>query len=91
MDGTVPGYIFTAPYQCYQNTAIIYDMDGEVVWFGFGQTGAGNVHNFHVCQYNDTPTLCWIEGIQYLGYSAGSIYFADTDLKLTKSFQSLDG
>lgn len=36
-----PGYIFMAPYQATQNTAVIYDTNGEVVWYGFGSTGSG--------------------------------------------------
>lgn len=39
--GVTPGYIFTGIYQGYQNSAAIYDLNGEVVWFGFGSTGAG--------------------------------------------------
>lgn len=35
------GYIFMAPYQASQNTAVIYDTNGEVVWYGFGSTGSG--------------------------------------------------
>lgn len=89
MSGTESGYIFMAPYQAYQNSVTMYDMDGEVVWYGFGETGAGNAHNFQLCQYNSTPHLCWIEGLQYQGYSRGQAYIMDTNLNLVRAVQSV--
>lgn len=80
-----------SPYQSYQNSAVMYDMNGEVVWFGFGSTGSGNVHDFQVCQYNNSDHLCWTEGLQYLGYSRGASYIVDTNFNEVMSVQSLNG
>lgn len=30
-DAVTPGYIFMAPYQSYQNSAAIYDIDGTLI------------------------------------------------------------
>lgn len=89
--GATRGQIMMAPYQAYQNSAVMYDMNGEVIWFGFGSTGSGNAHNFQVCEYNGNVSLCWTEGLQYLGYSRGQSYIVDTNLNPVRSIQSLGG
>lgn len=89
--GISDGYIFMAPYQSYQNSAVIYDSNGEVVWFGFGETGSGNVQDFQLCQYNGSDHLCFTEGLQYLGYSRGSSLILDTNLNTVKTVQSMGG
>jgi hypothetical protein len=59
-----PGYIFMAPYQTAQQSVYMYDNRGNLVWSGFGPTGAGPSHNFHVCQINGTDHLCYETGYQ---------------------------
>ncbi|MBA7495356.1 hypothetical protein ES702_05938 [subsurface metagenome] len=86
-----PGYIFMSPYQTYQAGATIYDTDGEVVWFSFGDTLGSNVHDFQVCQYGGSDHLCFTQGLQYLGYSRGSSTIMDTNLTTVRTVQSLNG
>lgn len=90
-DGVTPGYIFMAPYQSFQNSATIYDSNGDVIWFGFGSTGSGNVHDFKVCQFNGSDHLCFTEGVQYRGYSRGQSVIMDTELQSVSTVNTLNG
>ncbi|KAJ9658263.1 hypothetical protein H2198_003836 [Neophaeococcomyces mojaviensis] len=91
-NGVTPGYIFMAPYQSLQNTAAIYDIDGTLVWYGYGVTGTGgNIHDFRVCSYNGTDHLCFFNGEQYSGYSRGQAVIMDTHLRQVRTVTSQNG
>ncbi len=78
-DGTVPGYIFMAPYQTEQDSAVIYDTKGQLIWSGYGVTGGGSVQAFHVCNYKQTDHLCFFNGEQGQGYGRGHIEVFNTN------------
>ncbi|KAK5451456.1 hypothetical protein LTS15_008221 [Exophiala xenobiotica] len=90
-DGTVPGYIFMAPYQADQNSAVIYDMERHLVWSGYGVTGGGNVQAFHVCNYNQTDHLCFFNGEQGQGYGRGHIEIFNTNLTSVAAVRAQNG
>lgn len=85
-----PGYIFMAPYQSFQNSAAIYDSDGTLIWYGFGVTGSGNVHDFRLCSYNSTDHLCFFSGEQYLGYARGQATIMDTSLRTVRTVTAMN-
>ncbi|KAK5089183.1 hypothetical protein LTR05_003407 [Lithohypha guttulata] len=89
-DGISPGYIFMSPYQSFQNSAAIYESDGTLIWYGFGVTGSGNVHDFRVCQYNNTNHLCFFQGEQYRGYARGQAVIMDTNLRTVRTVTALN-
>ena len=66
-----PGYIFIGAYQTFQAALYIYDNRGNLVYSGFGATGGGPSHNFHVCNVNGTDQLCHITGEQKHAYVRG--------------------
>ena len=87
-DRVTPGYIFIGPYQTFQAGVYIYDNRGNLVYSGFGGTGGGPSHNFHVCNVNGTDNLCYISGSQNVGYVRGQGVIMDdtfTDVTSIKS------
>ncbi|RMZ78874.1 hypothetical protein DV738_g3569, partial [Chaetothyriales sp. CBS 135597] len=86
-----PGYIFIAPYQTFQGGLYIYDNYGNLVYSGFGETGAGTSHNFHVCNVNGTDSLCYLTGAQNMGYSRGYGVIMDNTLTTFTSVKSGGG
>lgn len=83
-----PGYIFLAPYQAEQEGPYIYDNDGNLVWSGFGAAGPGSVHMPYVCNYLETPHLCYFEGVQMLGYGSGHGIIMDRSYRIVRSVES---
>ncbi|KAJ9617192.1 hypothetical protein H2200_000913 [Cladophialophora chaetospira] len=72
VEGAVtPGYIFLGPYQTFQEAIYIYDNRGNLVYSGYGSTGGGPSHNFHVCSIDGKNNLCYITGGQNVGYVRG--------------------
>ncbi|KAG4429769.1 hypothetical protein IFR05_014747 [Cadophora sp. M221] len=65
------GYIFIAPFHAEQSGPYIYDINGSLVWSGFGVAGPANVYNFHVCSYRGADHLCFHAGTQTRTYSKG--------------------
>ncbi|KAL6249837.1 hypothetical protein RBB50_003693 [Rhinocladiella similis] len=90
-EGVTPGYIFMSPYQAEQNSAVIYDTDGELVWSGYGLTGGGLVHAVHVCDYIDTPHICFFNGEQGLGYARGHVEIMNTNLTAVAAVRAQNG
>ena len=90
-DGVTPGYIFIAPYQTDQIAALIYDLEGELVWSGYGAYGGGNTHAFHVCTYNETDHLCLFNGEQGLGYGRGHIEVLNQNLTSVTTVRAQNG
>ena len=90
-DGIVPGYIFMAPYQTDQMSPVIYDMQGRLVWSGYGSTGGGNAHAFHVCTLNETDHLCFFRGEQGLGYGRGFIDILNQNFTSVASVRAQNG
>ncbi|KAK4936345.1 hypothetical protein LTR10_022773 [Elasticomyces elasticus] len=90
-DSVTPGYIFLGPYQTFQAANYIYDNTGNLVWSGFGQTGGGPSHNFHVCSINGTDNLCYITGAQNDGYVRGYAVVLDSTLTTQTSIHSQGG
>ena len=86
-----PGYIFVAPYQTAQQSIYIYDNQGNLVWSGFGPTGPGPSHNFHVCPINGTDQLCYFTGYQDLGYARGHAVIMNNRFTTIASVQSQGG
>ncbi|KAK5462868.1 hypothetical protein LTS15_002580 [Exophiala xenobiotica] len=90
-DAVTPGYIFMGPYQTFQEAIYIYDNRGNLVWSGFGETGGGPSHNFHVCSINGTNNLCFITTAQNVGYGRGYAVVMDDTLTMQTSIRSQSG
>ncbi|KAI9815742.1 MAG: hypothetical protein M1827_002138 [Pycnora praestabilis] len=86
-----PGYIFLAPYQISQSGPYIYDNGGNLVWSGFGVSGAANAHDFYVCDYHGSSNLCFFSGNQLEGYARGHGVVMDSTYKTITSVQSGGG
>ncbi|EXJ93564.1 hypothetical protein A1O1_01956 [Capronia coronata CBS 617.96] len=90
-EAVAPGYIFLAPYQTFQEAIYIYDNRGNLVYSGFGSTGGGPSHNFHVCSINGTDNLCFITGAQNVGYVRGYAAVLDDTFTSRTSIHSQGG
>ncbi|KAK6365309.1 hypothetical protein LTS17_011281 [Exophiala oligosperma] len=90
-ESVTPGYIFMSPYQADQDSAVIYDTDGELVWSGYGLTGGGPVHAVHVCDYDDEPHVCFFNGEQGLGYARGHVEIWNTNLTAVAAVRAQNG
>jgi hypothetical protein len=82
-----------APYRTEpgQDSAIIYDTDGNVVWSSHSQTADNVIFDFRPCNYNGSSHLCMIEAEQRLGYARGSIGVYDDTLKLIRRVTAQNG
>jgi hypothetical protein len=82
-----------APYRTApgQNSAVIYDMEGNLVWTSFTQTAQNVIYDFRPCQYNGTSHMCMMEGQQYLGYARGYIGVYDETLTKVKQVKTQNG
>lgn len=80
-----------APYQTAQQSIYIYDNNGNLVWSGFGETGPGPNHNFHVCPINGTDQLCYFTGYQNSGYARGHGVIMNNKLTTIAGVQSQGG
>ena len=69
----------------------MYDNLGNLVWSGFGPTGSGPSHNFHVCPINGTDQLCYFTGYQDMGYNRGHAMIMNNRLTTIASVQSQGG
>lgn len=67
------------------------DIPKNLVWSGFGQTGGGPSHNFHVCSINGTDNLCYITGAQNDGYVRGYAVVLDSTFTTQTSIHSQGG
>ncbi|ETN39604.1 uncharacterized protein HMPREF1541_05830 [Cyphellophora europaea CBS 101466] len=92
-DSVEPGYIFMAPYRTdtSQNSAVIYDTEGNVIWTSFPQTAQNVVYDFRPCEYNETSHLCMLEGQQYLGYARGYVSVFDESLTQVRQVKAQNG
>ena len=80
----VPGLIFIAAYQTFQAGIYIYDTYGNLVYSGFGATGGGTSHLFHVTNINGTDRMAYITGAQNDGYVRGyGVVMDDTFTTIT--------
>ena len=80
----VPGYIFIGAYQTFQEGLYIYDNFGNLVYSGFGATGGGPSHLFHVTNVNGTDKMAYITGSQNEGYVRGyGVVMDDTFTTIT--------
>ncbi|KAJ5096839.1 hypothetical protein N7456_007560 [Penicillium angulare] len=82
-----PGYIFITPYEAQNPGPYIFDNTGELVWSGWGVSGPGNVHGFHVCQYKGADHLCFFQGNQQKGYCRGHGIIMDSTYRIVRSVQ----
>ncbi|KAL2844219.1 MFS general substrate transporter [Aspergillus pseudodeflectus] len=80
-----PGYIFLGPYEADNSGPYIYDNDGNLVWSGWGNSGPGNAHGMHVCQYRGKDHLCFFQGIQQNGYCRGHGVIMDEHYHIVKT------
>lgn len=86
-----PGLIFLAPYQTTQPGPYLYDNKGNLVWSGYGPTGAGPSFDFRLCPYNGSDHLCFFTGQELLGYSRGYGLILDSSYSVVESVQSQAG
>ncbi|PKY08961.1 hypothetical protein P168DRAFT_301562 [Aspergillus campestris IBT 28561] len=84
-DQLSPGYIFVGPYETDNAGPYIYDDTGELVWSGWGNSGPGNAHNVHVCQYQGEDHLCFFQGVQQRGYCRGHGVIMDRRYRIVKT------
>ncbi|KAI9040820.1 arylsulfotransferase family protein [Aspergillus affinis] len=80
-----PGYIFVGPYEADNSGPYIYDNEGNLVWSGWGNSGPGNAHGMHVCQYKGKDHLCFFQGIQQNGYCRGHGVIMDNQYRIVKT------
>ena len=59
----------------------------ELVWSGWGVSGPGNAHGFHVCQYKGADHLCFFQGNQQKGYCRGHGIIMDNTYRIARSVQ----
>jgi hypothetical protein len=90
-DRVVPGYIFIAPYQTFQPGIYIYDNFGNLVYSGFGGTGGGPSHMFHVTEVNGSQVMAYITGAQNEGYVRGYGVVMDNTFTTITSVKSGGG
>lgn len=66
LEHVTAGFYFAAPWQDLplQNGPYIFDSTGELVWSGYGLSGAANAHGLFPCQYRDAIHLCFSQGNQ---------------------------
>ncbi|KAH8599931.1 ASST-domain-containing protein [Bisporella sp. PMI_857] len=64
-------YIFLAPSSTAQLGPYIYDLDGNLVWSGFGMPCPSKVHGPHICAFQGTPHLCFFTGNQIGTFARG--------------------
>ncbi|KAL1967473.1 hypothetical protein VTN77DRAFT_3258 [Rasamsonia byssochlamydoides] len=86
-----PGYILVTPYETDNPGPYIYDNEGNLVWTGWGQSGPGNAHALHVCDYKGSPHLCFFQGNQQLGYCRGHGIIMDNRYRIVRSVQAGGG
>ncbi|KAB8237322.1 MFS general substrate transporter [Aspergillus alliaceus] len=67
------GYIFLGLYEAANSGPYIYDDEGNLVWSGWGNSGPGNAHGMHVCEYKGKDHLCFFQGVQQNGYCRGHV------------------
>ncbi|KAJ5664478.1 hypothetical protein N7507_005209 [Penicillium longicatenatum] len=82
-----PGYIFITPYEAQNPGPYIFDNKGELVWSGWGVSGPGNAHGFHVCKYKGADHLCFFQGNQQKGYCRGHGIIMDNTYRIARSVQ----
>ncbi|OJI96885.1 hypothetical protein ASPVEDRAFT_78634 [Aspergillus versicolor CBS 583.65] len=80
-----PGYIFIGPYEATNSGPYIYDNDGNLVWSGWGNSGPGNAHGMHVCEYKGKDHLCFFQGVQQNGYCRGHGVIMDSHYQIVKT------
>lgn len=90
-DRVVPGYIFIGAYQTFQEGLYMYDNFGNLVYSGFGATGGGPSHMFHVTNINGTDRLAYITGAQNEGYVRGYGVVMDDSFTTITSVKSGGG
>ncbi|ROV92324.1 hypothetical protein VSDG_07279 [Cytospora chrysosperma] len=74
-----PGYIFVSPafsgqYRPDSGPYIFDTINGTLIWSGITATGAAdhaNVQGLHLCQYQDSPHLCFWRGQQRDAHGVG--------------------
>lgn len=49
------------------------------------------MHDFHVCEYDESPHLCFFTGYQYLGYARGHGVILDSSFRTVTSVSSQGG
>jgi hypothetical protein len=90
-DGFSQGLVFISPYnEASAAGPYIYDKFGNLVWDGYGITGAETTQNFHVCPYKGSDHLCMVVGNQQKGYLFGVGIIVDTDYRIVASVQTGD-
>ncbi|KEF54745.1 uncharacterized protein A1O9_09187 [Exophiala aquamarina CBS 119918] len=63
----------------------------NLVYSGYGSTGGGPSHNFHVCSISGADSLCFITGGQNHGYSRGWAMVLDDTFTARSSIHSQGG
>ncbi|RAK73668.1 arylsulfotransferase family protein [Aspergillus fijiensis CBS 313.89] len=84
-DKLSPGYIFVGPYEAANSGPYIYDDEGNLVWSGWGNSGPGNAHGMHVCQYQGKDHLCFFQGVQQNGYCRGHGVIMDSNYRIVRT------
>ncbi len=86
-----PGYFFVAPYSVVQSGPYIYDNSGQLVWSGFGDSGAANSHDFKVITYMGSDHLSFFNGDQASGFALGHGLILDDTYNIVRSVQTGNG
>jgi Arylsulfotransferase (ASST) len=77
--GTAPGLIFADPRAADGQTGpIIFDDDGEPIWFQPMTGAAKQTLDFRAQKYRGQPVLTWWEGVSALGQGLGHFVMLDS-------------
>ncbi|KAK2604174.1 hypothetical protein N8I77_007125 [Diaporthe amygdali] len=90
-----PGYIFVSPSFSSQyrpdSGPYIFDTNGTLIWSGINAAGgadSSDVHGLYVCQYRNTPHLCFWRGQQRGTHGGGMGVIMDSSYNIVRTMSA---
>ncbi|KAI3394872.1 hypothetical protein diail_2159 [Diaporthe ilicicola] len=90
-----PGYVFVSPSfdSPYRPDSgpYIFDTNGSLIWSGItaaGGAGNSDVHGLYVCQYRNTPHLCFWRGQQRGTHGGGMGVIMDSSYNIVRTISA---
>lgn len=89
---TAPGAMFLGPKTPYsQNGVMIFDNDGQVIWFLPLSNPTFETNNFRMQQYKGRPVLTWWEGVSAKMHGFGHYRIVDQSYQSVAYLQVANG